>query len=113
MKLHNAGWLYLLDLIPHNFWFYFWILTCWALQVQLLLQIIINRINLLAESKRKQRLLKYGVAAFITAINISVYVRYLNLTKLANNAGLTSFGSVFGFQLVCRSVSATSTSTRL
>ncbi|EPE25717.1 hypothetical protein GLAREA_01629 [Glarea lozoyensis ATCC 20868] len=55
------------------FLFYFWILTCWALQVQFLLQIIINRIALLLPDHRKANRIKFAVALFITAINISVY----------------------------------------
>lgn len=47
--------------------------TLWALQVQFLLQIIINRIGLLIMDKRKVWWIKWGTAAFITAINISVY----------------------------------------
>lgn len=48
-------------------------MTLWALQVQFLLQIIINRIALLIPDKRRVWRIKWGVAALITAINISVY----------------------------------------
>ncbi|BGP48949.1 hypothetical protein JCM10450v2_004828 [Rhodotorula kratochvilovae] len=65
--------LYMIGEIPHSFIFYFAILTCWALQVQFLLQIIVNRLNLLISDTRHQNYLKYGVAGLITAINISVY----------------------------------------
>ncbi|GAA5871255.1 hypothetical protein JCM16303_000696 [Sporobolomyces ruberrimus] len=53
-------WLYLIEVIPHSFAFFFSILTCWALQV-------------LSNSRQNQMYLKWGVAALITAINISVY----------------------------------------
>ncbi|KAK4054326.1 hypothetical protein OIO90_003559 [Microbotryomycetes sp. JL221] len=66
-------WLYLLEVFPNSFAFFFSILTCWALQVQLLLQIIINRINVLMADRKRQLWLKWGVAALITLINISVY----------------------------------------
>ncbi|GAA5925920.1 hypothetical protein JCM10213_007321 [Rhodosporidiobolus nylandii] len=56
-----------------SFAFFFSILTLWALQVQFLLQIIINRVNLLWSDHKHQQWLKYGTAAIITAINISVY----------------------------------------
>lgn len=56
-----------------SFAFFFSILTLWALQVQFLLQIIINRIALLISNKRKVWQIKWGVAFLITAINISVY----------------------------------------
>lgn len=49
------------------------LVTLWALQVQFLLQIIINRIGLLIPDKRKVWRIKWGVAALITCINISVY----------------------------------------
>lgn len=57
----------------HSFAFYFTILTTWALQVQFLLQIIINRCSILLPDKRAARRLKFYVALFITAINVSVY----------------------------------------
>jgi hypothetical protein len=47
--------------------------TTWALQVQFLLQIIINRVSLLLTDSRKAMRLKIGVAVLITAVNISVY----------------------------------------
>ncbi|RYP12979.1 hypothetical protein DL765_007066 [Monosporascus sp. GIB2] len=65
--------LYLLGVIAPSFIFYFSILTLWALQVQFLLQIIINRCSILIPDKRFSWRLKVGVATLITAINISVY----------------------------------------
>ncbi|KAF2220982.1 hypothetical protein BDZ85DRAFT_302196 [Elsinoe ampelina] len=66
-------WLYLAGIIPPGFAFYFTILTFWALQVQFLLQIIINRVMILMTNRRRGRQLRIGVAVLITAINISVY----------------------------------------
>ncbi|PQE29595.1 hypothetical protein CJF30_00009213 [Rutstroemia sp. NJR-2017a BBW] len=66
-------WLHLYDVIPASFVFFFSILTLWALQVQFLLQIIINRISILLPHVRKVTHMKIGVAVLITAINISVY----------------------------------------
>ncbi|CAE7147969.1 unnamed protein product [Rhizoctonia solani] len=66
-------WLYLCGIIKYSFWFYFIILTTWALQVQFLLQIIVNRICILLSTPRERFWLKFIVAAWITAINISVY----------------------------------------
>ncbi|KPM38050.1 hypothetical protein AK830_g8545 [Neonectria ditissima] len=65
--------MYLLGVIPPSFAFYFCILTLWALQVQFLLQIIVNRCALLIHDQKFVWKVKYGVAALITAINISVY----------------------------------------
>ncbi|GAA5896479.1 hypothetical protein JCM6882_001025 [Rhodosporidiobolus microsporus] len=66
-------WLYLIEKIPHSFAFFLPFLTLWVLQVQFLLQIIINRVNLLWSDRKHQNMLKYGVAAIVLAINISVY----------------------------------------
>ncbi|EXL67063.1 hypothetical protein FOPG_16791 [Fusarium oxysporum f. sp. conglutinans race 2 54008] len=66
-------WLHLKGYIPPSFAFYFTILTTWALQVQFLLQIIINRCSILLTDKKHAYRLKVGVAVLITAVNISVY----------------------------------------
>ncbi|KAG8703146.1 hypothetical protein FRC09_004323 [Ceratobasidium sp. 395] len=66
-------WLYLCGIIGYSFWFYFSILTTWALQVQFLLQIIVNRICILLPTPSQRFWLKFIIAAWITAINISVY----------------------------------------
>ncbi|KAH8661089.1 hypothetical protein BGZ61DRAFT_593874 [Ilyonectria robusta] len=66
-------WLHLKGIIPPSFAFYFCILTTWALQVQFLLQIIINRCSILLTDPVTAYRLKVGVAVLITAVNISVY----------------------------------------
>ncbi|RDL42558.1 Uncharacterized protein BP5553_02537 [Venustampulla echinocandica] len=66
-------WLHLNGNIPPSFGFYFGILTCWSLQVQLLLQIIINRIGIIETNTRRITVLKWVVAGIVTVINISVY----------------------------------------
>ncbi|KAI6080723.1 hypothetical protein F4821DRAFT_275678 [Hypoxylon rubiginosum] len=66
-------WLHLWGTIPPSFWFYFAILTFWALQVQFLLQIVINRCGVILPDPTRAKRLKIGVAIAITAINISVY----------------------------------------
>ncbi|KAF8852934.1 hypothetical protein BDZ45DRAFT_93963 [Acephala macrosclerotiorum] len=73
LTLSIICWLYLNGTIPPSFGFYFGVLTCWSLQVQFLLQIIINRIAIIDTNVRRIKLLKYSVAAVVTAINISVY----------------------------------------
>lgn len=60
-----------------SFAFYFIILTFWALQVQFLLQIIINRCAILMPERHTVQWLKFGVAVLITAINISVYTIWI------------------------------------
>jgi hypothetical protein len=49
------------------------LVTCWSLQVQFLLQIIINRIGIIDHNVKRIRFLKYGVAIIVTTINLSVY----------------------------------------
>ncbi|KAJ6490282.1 hypothetical protein C8R47DRAFT_1215144 [Mycena vitilis] len=66
-------WLYLKKIIPHSFTFFFSILTLWTLQVQLLLQIIVNRICIILRTDRDRNMLKYGTAAIVLLINISVF----------------------------------------
>ncbi|CAD6502737.1 BgTH12-05327 [Blumeria graminis f. sp. triticale] len=53
------------------------LVTCWSLQIHFLLQIIINRVSILLTSRRKANILKYGVAVFITAVNISMYCTWV------------------------------------
>ncbi|KAM5529316.1 hypothetical protein FOXYSP1_17160 [Fusarium oxysporum f. sp. phaseoli] len=57
----------------YSFAFYFTILTTWALQVQFLLQIIVNRCGILLTNKKKAYRLKVIIGVLITAVNISVY----------------------------------------
>ncbi|KAF2994901.1 hypothetical protein E8E14_002072 [Neopestalotiopsis sp. 37M] len=63
--------------LSQDFAFYFCILTLWALQVQFLLQIIINRCAILVRNPKLVWRLKVGVACIITAINISVYTIWI------------------------------------
>ncbi|CAG8971870.1 hypothetical protein HYALB_00001983 [Hymenoscyphus albidus] len=67
------SYLHLYGVIPHSFLFYFGNLVLWSIQVQLLLQIIINRICLLLPDRKKGLYIKIGPAIIITAINISVF----------------------------------------
>ncbi|QRW01346.1 hypothetical protein RhiLY_00343 [Ceratobasidium sp. AG-Ba] len=66
-------WLYICGVIKHSFWFYFMTVTIWALQVQFLLQIIVNRICILLPTPNRRFWLKFIVAVWIGAINVSVY----------------------------------------
>ncbi|EOD51396.1 hypothetical protein UCRNP2_1819 [Neofusicoccum parvum UCRNP2] len=77
-------WMYLRGAIPPSFAFYFCILTTWALQVQFLLQIIINRVSVLLVDRRHAYRIKVGVATLITAVNISVYCIWVGWIHLRN-----------------------------
>ena len=50
---------------------------CWSIQVQLLLQIIINRVRLILADRRKGRVLTIVTAVTVTLINISVFVIWI------------------------------------
>ena len=67
------GWVFLEGLVQPTLQLLFFILFCWVFEIQLIMQIIINRIAVIAESQRQVRWIKYGVAAFITVINIMVF----------------------------------------
>ncbi|CAA9964761.1 hypothetical protein PTMSG1_08120 [Pyrenophora teres f. maculata] len=65
--------LHLLKIIKPSFAFYFSILFWWCIQVQLLLQIIINRIRVIVPDRRRSKMIMIVTAIFVTAINISVF----------------------------------------
>ncbi|CAI9628022.1 unnamed protein product [Alternaria burnsii] len=65
--------LHLLKYIRPSFAFYFTILFWWCIQVQLLLQIIINRIRVIVPDRKRSRWIMITTAVFVTAINISVF----------------------------------------
>lgn len=46
-------------------------------EIQLLMQIIINRIAIIAENRKTIRNLKWGTAVFITLINIAVFCIFI------------------------------------
>ncbi|XP_014562704.1 hypothetical protein COCVIDRAFT_83774 [Bipolaris victoriae FI3] len=66
-------YLHLLKFISPSFAFYFTILFWWCIQVQLLLQIIINRIRVIVPDRNRGRWIMIATATFVTAINISVF----------------------------------------
>ncbi|TQS34968.1 hypothetical protein Golomagni_04628 [Golovinomyces magnicellulatus] len=73
LLLGLTSWLHLFGVITPSFAFFFFVVTCWSLQIQFLLQIIINRISILLPGRRKARIIKYSVAALVTLVNISMY----------------------------------------
>ncbi|KAF2798628.1 hypothetical protein K505DRAFT_321757 [Melanomma pulvis-pyrius CBS 109.77] len=67
------GWVFLDGIIGPTIPVLFFILFCWTFEIQLLMQIIINRIALIAEHRSTIRRIKWGTVAIITAINIAVF----------------------------------------
>lgn len=51
----------------------FSLLFCWVFEIQLLMQIIINRVYVVAENKRTVIKVRWITAGIITAINIAVF----------------------------------------
>ncbi|CAE6444018.1 unnamed protein product [Rhizoctonia solani] len=73
VTLSILSWLYNIGVIRHSFWIYLAVVTLWALQLQLLLQIIVSRICILLPSSSQRFWLKLTVAVWIVMISISVY----------------------------------------
>ncbi|KAJ1306144.1 hypothetical protein OPQ81_010855 [Rhizoctonia solani] len=73
ITLGIISWLYIIGDINHSFWIYLVIVTLWAIQLQLLLQIIVSRICILLPNPSQQFWLKFGIAVWIAMISISVY----------------------------------------
>ncbi|EKG09682.1 hypothetical protein MPH_13248, partial [Macrophomina phaseolina MS6] len=69
--------LYLNKAIRSSLGYYFGAVTLWAIQTQLLSQIIANRISLMIIDRRKARLLKWGLFIAIGAVNIAVYAIWI------------------------------------
>lgn len=67
------GWVFLEGIVKPTLQLLFFILFCWVFEIQLIMQIIINRIAVIAESQEQMRWIKYGIAAFITVINVMVF----------------------------------------
>ncbi|KAF1850929.1 uncharacterized protein K460DRAFT_373064 [Cucurbitaria berberidis CBS 394.84] len=67
------GWLFLNGRLGPTIPVLFCILLFWVFEIQLLMQIIINRIALIAEHRSTVRNLKWGTVILITAINIAVF----------------------------------------
>ncbi|TDZ17850.1 hypothetical protein Cob_v009176 [Colletotrichum orbiculare MAFF 240422] len=73
MIITIIGWLFLDGVLGPTVPVLFVILLLWVFEIQLLMQIIINRIAVIAESQRTILWLKWGTAVVITMINIAVF----------------------------------------
>ncbi|KAK6004206.1 hypothetical protein QM012_009056 [Aureobasidium pullulans] len=75
--LRVLTWLYLKDVVKTTPALLFFILIFYALEVQLLMQIIINRIALFAERRPSATRLKIATAVVISCINIAVFCIFI------------------------------------
>ncbi|RGP67703.1 hypothetical protein FSPOR_5893 [Fusarium sporotrichioides] len=71
------GWVFLDGIIGPTVPVLFFILFCWVFEVQLLMQIIVNRISIIAEHRSTVSKLKWGTAIIITLVNIAVFVIWI------------------------------------
>ncbi|KAK7993395.1 cytochrome P450 [Apiospora arundinis] len=77
IALGIINWFYMWGTVEPSFWLFFGILIVWVAQTQLLVQIIINRLSLLMMIRWNATKLKWGVAALMTAINVSVFIVWI------------------------------------
>ncbi|PVH95910.1 hypothetical protein DM02DRAFT_475956, partial [Periconia macrospinosa] len=75
--LGTMCWLFLKGKVSPTVSVLFFVLVSWLIQIQFLMQIIINRIGLIAEHRRTINRIKWGTAAFITLINIAVFIIWI------------------------------------
>ncbi|KAL4727840.1 hypothetical protein ACLX1H_004530 [Fusarium chlamydosporum] len=71
------GYLFLNGIINPGVPLFFFILFFWVFEIQLLLQIIVNRISIIAESRQTIRRLKWGTAFVVTCINVAVFCIFI------------------------------------
>ncbi|QYS99374.1 hypothetical protein H0G86_006511 [Trichoderma simmonsii] len=73
LSIGIIGWVFLDGLIGPTIPVLFFFLFLWVFEIQLLMQIIVNRIAIIAEDRNTVFRLKWGTAAIITCINIAVF----------------------------------------
>ncbi|EWZ28193.1 hypothetical protein FOZG_18116 [Fusarium oxysporum Fo47] len=71
------GYLFLNGVIKPGIPIFSFILLFWVFEIQLLMQIIINRISIIAESRQTIQRLKWGTAFAVTCINIAVFCIFI------------------------------------
>ncbi|KAK2033989.1 hypothetical protein LX32DRAFT_679335 [Colletotrichum zoysiae] len=72
-----VGWLFLDGVLGPTVPVLFFILFLWVWEIQLLMQIIINRIAIIEEGQKTIVYMKWGTALVITLINIAVFVIWI------------------------------------
>ncbi|KAF5019532.1 hypothetical protein F66182_8474 [Fusarium sp. NRRL 66182] len=77
MVLGALAWGFQRQYIDPSFGFYFAVAFFWAVQVQVLLQIILNRLGLLMVVPGRATRLKWIVFGIILAVNISVFIIWM------------------------------------
>lgn len=67
----------------------------WAIQTQLLSQIIANRISLIMVNKRKSRLLKWALFILIGLVNISVFCIWIMAHMPSASPAMVAFNDIW------------------
>ncbi|KAH7143714.1 hypothetical protein EDB81DRAFT_796219 [Dactylonectria macrodidyma] len=71
------GWIWIDKVVESTVPVLFFILFFWVFEVQFLMQIIINRIAIIAEHRSTITKIKWGTAAIMTSINIAVFCIFI------------------------------------
>ncbi|KAH7035756.1 uncharacterized protein B0I36DRAFT_361086 [Microdochium trichocladiopsis] len=71
------AWFYLFRKIKPGFWIFLWFCIVWAIQIQLVMQIIINRIALLMSDQHRARQLKWITFVIVGIIGVVVTVVWM------------------------------------
>ncbi|KAH9898928.1 hypothetical protein F4778DRAFT_782527 [Xylariomycetidae sp. FL2044] len=71
------AWLFLDGILSPSVPVFFFILLCWVFEIQLLMQIIINRIAVISEKGKRLTMIKWGTVTVITLINIAVFCVFI------------------------------------
>ncbi|KAK8869261.1 hypothetical protein PGQ11_007839 [Apiospora arundinis] len=56
---------------------FFMILVCWVFEIQLLMQIIVNRIAVISETPQTVNYIRWGTVALISSINVAVFIIFI------------------------------------
>jgi len=68
-----VAWLFLEGVIKPTFPTFFFILCLWVIEIQFILQILVNRVSLITRKYSKIEYIRWGTAAIITMVEISVF----------------------------------------
>ncbi|KAK7211326.1 hypothetical protein V2G26_018504 [Clonostachys chloroleuca] len=72
-----SGWLWIDQVVPSDIPILFLVLFFWVFQVQLLMQIIVNRIAIIAEHRKTISIMKWTTAGIMTCVNIAVFCIFI------------------------------------
>ncbi|KAK8093166.1 uncharacterized protein PG998_014567 [Apiospora kogelbergensis] len=77
LVLGVLAYLFLNDNIHAGVPIFFVILVCWVFEIQLLMQIIVNRIAVISETPKTVSYIRWGTVGIISSINIAVFIIFI------------------------------------